>query len=146
MILGAGAVFKQGGDVFYLLRTRTNDLMTPCLNYSLHLLHERNFLSLSQMSPRSSTWMLLDLTSYMYSPTSEEKKTLKKAGIKLNLFGTGTGYMVFTGGSRRGCCLLIGWPKTWSASVQYPSRTPSSLVNTQKDILYISQSLLLLFP
>ena len=107
---------------------------------------ERNSLSLSQMSPEPSTWMLLGLTSYMYSPTSEEKKTLKEAGIKLNLFGTGTGYMVFTGGSRRGCCLLIGWPKTWSASVQYPSRTPSSLVKTQKDILYISQSLLLLFP
>ena len=38
--------------------------------------------------------MLLDLTPYLYSPTSEEKMTHKKAGIKLYLLCTGTGFIV----------------------------------------------------
>ena len=63
-----------------------------------------NPLSLLQTTPKPSTSMLLVYTSYMYSPSSEERDS-QKAGFKLALFNTETGISMVTGGS---CCPLIG--------------------------------------
>ena len=63
-----------------------------------------NPLSLLQTTPKPSTSMLLVYTSYMYSPSLEERDS-QKAGFKLALFNTETGISMVTGGS---CCPLIG--------------------------------------
>ena len=64
--------------------------------------------SLLQISPtptlKPSTSLLLVYTSYMYSPSSEERDS-QKAGFKLALFNTETGISMVTGGS---CCPVIG--------------------------------------